>query len=77
MGRRGSERLPSEQESSPEFLVPAEERYSSTPTPPDASKAFFRSTPPALVEDSQPDNYGGDGALGPARLRFPTVALLS
>ena len=45
--------------------------------PPEASKAFFRCTPPALVEDLQPDNYGGDGAQGPARLRFPTVALLS
>lgn len=77
--RRRSERLSSESEPSSEFVALAEEEedkgHSSSASESDASEAFSRSTPPALVVDSLSDDDGDDAALGLAGLRFSAGTL--
>jgi len=70
--RRKLERVSLEPESSSEFveLVEEDRRHSSAPKS-DAPKAFFRPTPPALMENSLSDHNSNDVALGHVGLRFP------
>jgi len=62
--------LPSESESSSEFVALAEDRGYSSVLKSEASDAFFRSTPSALVANSLPDSDSGGGALGHSGYRF-------